>query len=241
MSKQCNWCSAAGQLVTDKLYCTACAAKCYRECIRCHRPFPNKCYFRTNNKRCVSCQKKYLKERLTLSCKKNYLHDGANDSVSAQSLQSNNLITGTMNNIVEYRLLSNKARVPTKATPGSVGYDLYSAESVKIEPGTCAKISTDLTLTFPPNCYGRIADRSGIATNFHLHVLGGVVDPDYQGIVKVVLFNLGPHKIHIIRSTRIAQIIFEKVVVINEFRPTTIHPAPTERGNNGFGSTGDSN
>lgn len=61
--KTCSWCKAYRPLVSDKTYCHACADKMFRECARCHQPFPDSKYFEDDNRRCNSCHKKYLRER----------------------------------------------------------------------------------------------------------------------------------------------------------------------------------
>ena len=235
MGKKCNWCGSVVLLSHGKPYCLPCSSHCYKECIRCHRPFPDKKYFKLNGKRCNSCERKYLKAKSILAVGK---AKGSGNSKAAVVADANN--SHDMGEIVEYRLLSQYAKTPVKATPGSIGYDLYSAENCRIKPGTCAKISTDLTLHIPSGTYGRIADRSGLAYNLGLHVLGGVIDPDYQGQIQILLFNLSKQTVYIAVGMRIAQIIFEKAAVIAELQPSTVQPTPTERGDNGFGSTGNS-
>jgi dUTP pyrophosphatase len=70
-----------------------------------------------------------------------------------------------------------------------------------------------------------------------LDVGAGVVDPDYTGELKVVLFNHDPTQTFVIRpGYRIAQLIVEPYVtpVVEE----VFEVAETERGDAGFGSTG---
>jgi dUTP pyrophosphatase len=52
-------------------------------------------------------------------------------------------------------------------------------------------ISTGLQIAIPRNHYGRIAPRSGLALNHFIDVGAGVIDQDYRGEVKVLLFNFG--------------------------------------------------
>ena len=61
--KTCNWCKAYTLLVPTKSYCLPCQGKMFRECSRCHFPFPDSKYFTGENRRCVACHKKYLKEK----------------------------------------------------------------------------------------------------------------------------------------------------------------------------------
>ena len=50
-------------------------------------------------------------------------------------------------------------------------------------------VSTDLSVAIPPCCYGRIAPRSGLAWKHSIDTGAGVVDCDYRGPLKVILFN----------------------------------------------------
>ena len=78
--------------------------------------------------------------------------------------------------------------------------------------------------------------RSGLAIHHHIHVCAGVVDPDYTGSVHVLLLNLSSQDYAIEKNHHITQMILEKVAypVLCEV-PQML---PTERGANGFGSTG---
>ena len=58
----------------------------------------------------------------------------------------------------------------------------------------------------PPNTYGRIAARSGLAWNQHLSIGGGVIDGDYRGNVAMILFNHSDHDVRIMRGDKIAQL-----------------------------------
>ena len=134
--------------------------------------------------------------------------------------------------------LSQDATIPSRATPGSVGLDLSGVEDVTIPPQGKALCKTDLRIILPPGTYGRIAPRSGLAWRNQLVVGGGVVDPDFQGNVKVVLFNLHcTEGIKIKKGQRIAQLICEKASFpqVEEVLGTK---DSSERGARGFGSSG---
>ena len=85
--------------------------------------------------------------------------------------------------------LSSNAQLPTRATSGSAGYDLYAAESYVVPSNGRQLVRTDIALLVPEGTYGRIASRSGIAWKHFIHVGAGVVDRDYRGNVCVLLFN----------------------------------------------------
>ena len=82
-----------------------------------------------------------------------------------------------------------------------------------------------------------MAPRSGLAIRHGIDVRGGVIDRDYRGEIKVILFNHGSKQFVINKGDRIAQIIFEK---INEtpMTTTTTTLTSTTHADKGFGSTG---
>ena len=93
--------------------------------------------------------------------------------------------------MVECNLLTPDAKLPYRATPGSAGNDLYSAECCEIEPGSRKLISTGIALQIPKHTYGRIAPRSGLSFHHYLDICAGVIDSDYTGEIKVLLANNG--------------------------------------------------
>ena len=82
--------------------------------------------------------------------------------------------------IVNFYKLSPNAKCPTKGSSNSAGYDLYSAQSAIVKSYQRVMVSTDLVMELPPNYYGRIASRSGLALNHSIDVVGGVIDSDYR-------------------------------------------------------------
>ena len=130
------------------------------------------------------------------------------------------------------------AIVPTRGSDGAVGYDLYSTEDtvVPFQAGR-ALVGTGITVVLPPGVYGRVAPRSGLAVKHCINVGAGVIDPDYTGEIKVVLFNHGETDFEIKKGDRIAQLVLERCETppIEEINIVE----DTERGSGGFGSTGD--
>merc|ERR1712172_87216 len=84
--------------------------------------------------------------------------------------------------------------------------------------------------------YARIAPRSGLAAKRMLHVGAGVVDADYRGEVGVVLFNHGPEAFEVAPGDRVAQLILEKIAMLQCEEVESLDC--TARGAGGFGSTG---
>lgn len=131
--------------------------------------------------------------------------------------------------------LTEDAQVPSRGSTGAAGYDLYSTESHVILPGKRAVVGTGIAVQLPDGVYGRVAPRSGLSVKHGIHIGAGVVDPDYRGEIKVVMFNLGSESYVIKPGYRIAQLILERFlmeqVVVGDI-------TDTERGEGGFGSTG---
>ena len=85
--------------------------------------------------------------------------------------------------------MTENATTPTRATTKSAGYDLYSSMDCEIPAFGRAKVNTDLQISVPTGCYGRIAPRSGLALHFHIDIGAGVLDEDYRGNVgKYLMF-----------------------------------------------------
>lgn len=138
--------------------------------------------------------------------------------------------------VIEYVLVNEKAHAPYIASENAAGMDLCAAEETIIPSMDGRLVDTGLKLALPEGYYGRIAPRSGLAIKHLIDCGAGVIDPDYRGQIKVLLFNLGRTDFEVHVGDRIAQLICEKIA----------HPVPkmvkqlsdTKRGSAGFGSTG---
>lgn len=140
--------------------------------------------------------------------------------------------------MLRVKKLSESAALPVRGSPGAAGYDLTSTESHIILPGHRAVVGTGLAVEVPPGTYGRVAPRSGLAVKSGIQVGAGVVDSDYRGEVKVVLFNQDHTNTYIVKpGYRIAQLVLEKIEYpdVEEIKDEL---DSTERGDGGFGSTG---
>ena len=128
------------------------------------------------------------------------------------------------------------AVLPKSGSSLSAGSDLVSVEDYIIEPNSRCLVSTGLKFQFPSNVYGRIAPRSGLALKHGIDVMAGVIDPDYTGEVKVLLYNTSNVKFEVQKGDRVSQLIFEsfKFPLFNEVTEIS----ETDRSSGGFGSTG---
>ncbi|XP_060118145.1 deoxyuridine 5'-triphosphate nucleotidohydrolase-like [Heteronotia binoei] len=132
--------------------------------------------------------------------------------------------------------LSKNAVTPSRGSSRAVGYDLYSAYDCEIPPLGKSVVKTDIQISLPSGCYGRVAPRSGLAANHFKDVGAGVIDEDYRGNVGVVLFNFGKETFKVKREDRIAQLICERIYYPELDEVQVLDD--TECGSGGFGSTG---
>lgn len=135
-----------------------------------------------------------------------------------------------------YKKVKSDAFAPVRMSPDAAGLDLFSCEDVVVPPHDKALISTGLILILPPGTYGRIAPRSGLAAKFFIDVGAGVIDADYRGEVKVLLFNFSQHAFNVRKGDRIAQLVVERIFTPELEEVSSVDD--TIRGGNGFGSTG---
>jgi len=128
-----------------------------------------------------------------------------------------------------------EATIPTQATEGDAGYDLYSLEEVTLAPMARAVVKTGISIAIPMGFYGRVAPRSGLAVKKGLDVLAGVVDAGYRGDVGVVLINLSSENITLEKQSKVAQLIFEKCHDVDWIETDDL--SDSERGEGGYGSS----
>jgi dUTP pyrophosphatase len=138
--------------------------------------------------------------------------------------------------VLDFNRLDDRATLPTRGSAESAGLDLYSIEDLMIEPKQRVLARTGLAVAIPPAHYGRIAPRSGLAMRTGLDVLSGVIDADYRGEIGCLLYNTGDETISLPAQSKICQLIVEKIIVPTPAWSDQI--SETERGSDGFGSTG---
>ena len=132
--------------------------------------------------------------------------------------------------------LSLNATMPTRATDGATGYDLYSAIDTVIQPHTRTCVPLDLTIVPPAGTYGQIMSRSGLTAKHNIDVKAGTIDRDYTGNIQVILENNGDAPFNIVIGDRIAQMVFLQIKTPEASKVDAV--TETARGDNGFGSTG---
>ena len=137
--------------------------------------------------------------------------------------------------MLAYRKLNASIHAPVRKTAGSGRYDVAARSSLTIAVGDREVVGTGLSVAIPDGHVGLLKTRSSMA-RCGVDVVGGVIDADYRGEVKVILHNAGRRAYAVTTGDRIAQLVvlpvFTGDAVKVEELPTT------KRGADGFGSTG---
>ncbi|KAG6533348.1 hypothetical protein ZIOFF_007215 [Zingiber officinale] len=126
------------------------------------------------------------------------------------------------------------AQLPVRRTSGSAGYDISITHAQEIPALGRSLLQTGICIQIPQNTYARIAPRSSAAMR-GIIIMGGVIDSDYRGEVKIMAFNTTNDDIFLNKQECIAQLIIEQIIT-PEVREVELLSS-TERGAFGFGST----
>ncbi|MFP4187394.1 MAG: dUTP diphosphatase [Acholeplasmataceae bacterium] len=130
--------------------------------------------------------------------------------------------------------------LPRRSTSMSAGYDLASAEDVRIGPKEIVLVPTGLKALMPSNEALFVFARSsmGIKRKLMLANSVGIIDADYydnednEGHIFIPLYNFGEEPVRITAGERIAQGVFLKYLTTND------EPKDSTFRLGGFGSSG---
>lgn len=147
------------------------------------------------------------------------------------------------------------ATIPTRAHKTDAGLDLYSRETKVIWPleidyevenviqrGVTlrlpggASFDTGVHIELPHGYFGKIESKSGLNVKNGVVSCGGVIDEGYTGSIVVKLYNFGasPYTVH--KGDKIAKLVIMPYLAPELELVSSLDE--TDRGNNGFGSTG---
>ena len=140
---------------------------------------------------------------------------------------------------IPLKRLDKELPLPKRAHTGDAGADLYSAETITLEPGQRALVGTGVALALPLGTVGLIHPRSGLAAKHGLSIVNtpGTVDAQYRGELKVCLVNTDRSEPFTVeRGMRIAQLVVQRVELVDFVEVEALDE--TVRGDGGYGSTG---
>lgn len=127
------------------------------------------------------------------------------------------------------------AKMPTKAHDTDAGFDIYTPFEEYIPPHESRKIYTGVHMEIPEGYVGFLKSKSGLNV-IHGIRCEGVVDSGFTGGIVAKLYNDSDVGKYFDSGEKITQIVIlpiphVELELVDEFKPT-------ERGSNGFGSSG---
>ena len=125
---------------------------------------------------------------------------------------------------------------PKREHATDAGMDLRAEMDAIIFPHSSYVFNTGVHVQLPKGTCGLLVSKSGLNTNHHI-TSTGLVDEGYTGEIRVKLYNHGDTAYQVRRGDKISQLVvlpclYESIEIVDELDKNT------ERGNNGFGSTG---
>ena len=167
--------------------------------------------------------------------------DADNILGSSQEELDNEMLTLSKMKQLKVRKINPDAVLPKYNYHGDSGFDLYSVEDVKIPSFGRYAVATGLSVEFDEGLELQVRPKSGLALSKGITVLNtpGTVDHGYTGEIKVIVYNTNAYDVDIQKGMKVAQgvlcpVVNGRFVKISEVDSTS----SSERGDNGFGSTG---
>jgi dUTP pyrophosphatase len=140
---------------------------------------------------------------------------------------------------LRFARLKEEAILPTRATAGDAGLDLYACEPAHIGPGERWSIGTGVSVEIPEGHAGLVLPRSGLAREHGISLVNspGLIDSGYRGEIHVLLLNTDPADVfRVTVGDRIAQLLITPIVIAEPVETEQL--AASARGEGGFGSSG---
>lgn len=167
-------------------------------------------------------------------------HTELHNKLNPQNRDSNGRYTKGEDMQVKFKKVKDSAKIPTKGTKKSAGFDLYAdtQNEITIKPHTSVYFDTNIALEIPDGYFGGIYARSGLSTKKGLRpsTCVSVIDCDFRGSITVPLYNDSENEQVVLPYERIAQLVIQPILDVDLVECEEL--SDTERGDGGFGSTG---
>lgn len=128
--------------------------------------------------------------------------------------------------------------LPSRTYSHDAGLDLVVSETVDVPPGEFRDIHCGASVQLPKWSWGMLTGRSSTLRKRGLMVNQGVIDEGYRGPLFAGVWNLTSATVRVVEGERIAQLIVLDNATRKLYPQKVSHLSSSERGNNGFGSTG---
>lgn len=131
--------------------------------------------------------------------------------------------------------LDRGSTLPHRAHKDDAGLDLYAAETVYITPNSHEIIETGVHVAIPKGFVGLLTSKSGLMGKGI--TCRGTIDAGYTGSIKAVMFNHSDKAYKVEQGSKVTQLVILPIITPEVELVDFLEE--TERGNGGFGSTGE--
>lgn len=129
-----------------------------------------------------------------------------------------------------------EAKLPERYHHDDAGLDLSSLEDFTLAPGERKAAPTGIAVAMPTGHVGLIWDKSSVPFKYGVKSMGGVIDAQYRGEVKVIMINLSQETVAFTAGQKLAQLLIQKIELFPIKEVADLEE--TERGEKAFGSSG---
>lgn len=137
---------------------------------------------------------------------------------------------------LKVKKLNQCSKIDNPAKKGDAGFDCFSAVDVLVDPQERVKVPLGIAIEIPTGYVALVNQKSGLAVKLGMDTSGNVIDSSYRGEIHAIVFNNSKKSFWIKKGEKICQLLIHKcytpeVEFVGEL-------SDTERGSDGFGSTG---
>lgn len=132
-------------------------------------------------------------------------------------------------------MLDKGAKLPTRAYENDGGLDLYARDTQIVPAKESATFDTGIHIELPKGTVGFVMSKSGLNIKYGL-TCEGVIDAGYNGSIRVKLYNNSGFDYKIEKGDKVGQLVICPILTPELEIVDSLED--TERGGNGFGSTG---
>lgn len=155
-----------------------------------------------------------------------------------KTINNNFIFEGSLNDALSGKMkikLDDDTKAPTRAHTTDAGLDIFSKQDKIVYAHSSAIFHTGVHVQLPPNTVGMLKSKSGLNVNYGI-TSEGVIDEGYTGEIVVKLYNNSNEDYWVTKGDKITQLVvlpvlYKEIEIVEEFEET-------DRGDNGFGSSG---
>ena len=140
--------------------------------------------------------------------------------------------------MIKVKRLYTEAKMMKKAFEGDAGFDVFCMKDFTIYPRQTETIGLGLATEFEPGNVLQVCDKSGLAVKKGIFTIGGIIDSNYRGEIHVCLANFSSLPVKFEAGQKVAQLILMSCYTGKDIEVVEVM-SETDRGEGGFGSTGD--